>query len=123
MAEVLTGPRAISPAALEEMHALYRQGGKDRLMAPHIVYQDPTCPYSGCGQHMQAIDFRVEAYGKAVHDPLVLAWWNDQGFAGKCPRCGGWIHFTIRGKKAIKPAEAAQLLRLPDDWHVVATIL
>jgi hypothetical protein len=68
-------------------------------------------------------DSVVEAYGKAVHDPLVLAWWNDQGFAGKCPRCGGWIHFTIRGKKAIKPAEAAQILRLPDDWHVVATIL
>ena len=105
------------------MHALYRQGGKDRRMAPHIVYEDPTCPHSGCEQHLQAIDFRVEAYGKAVHDPLVLAWWNDTGFAGQCPRCGGWIHFTIRGKKAITPAEAAQLLRLPDDWHLVATIL
>ena len=31
------------------------------------------------------------------------------GFAGQCPACGGWIHFTIRGKQAITAEEAAQL--------------
>jgi hypothetical protein len=123
MANVIAEPRATKPTELDEMHALYRQGGMDRRMAPHIVYAEPNCPHPGCDQHLQAIDFRVEAYGKSVHDPLVLAWWDDTGFAGRCPRCGGWIHFTIRGKKAITPAEAAQLPRLPDDWHSVATIL
>jgi hypothetical protein len=72
---------------------------------------------------MQAIDFRREAYGPAVHDPLVRAWWNDTGIAGRCPQCGGWIHFTIRGKRAITPAEAAALPQLPADWHKQAIIL
>jgi hypothetical protein len=105
------------------MHALYRQGGLNRQMAPHIVYHEENCPHAGCGQRMQAIDFCVEAYGPAVHDPLVRAWWDDTGFAGKCPHCGGWIHFTIRGKQAITPAEAAQLPQLPDDWHAHAVIV
>jgi len=72
---------------------------------------------------MQAIDFRLEAHGRAVHDPLVRAWWSDVGFAGRCPQCGGWIHFTIRAKRAITAAEAAQLPQLPDNWHTLATIL
>ena len=118
-------PRSTLPTAeeLERMHALYREGGEDRRMAPHIVYAEPDCPHAGCGQRMQAVDFRVESYGPAVHDPLVRAWWNDTGFAGRCPRCGGWIHFTIRGKRAIPAAEAAQLPQLPDDWHTNAIIL
>lgn len=108
---------------LERMHALYREGGLKRRMAPDIMYADPDCPHPGCGQRLQGIDFRVENYGPAVHDPLVQAWWTDQGFAGRCPKCGGWIHFTIRGKQAITPAEAAQLPQLPDDWHANAMIL
>jgi hypothetical protein len=71
---------------------------------------------------MQAIDFRVEANGPAVHDPLIDAWWNDTDFAGRCPRCGGWIHFTIRGKRPITAGEAASLPKLPDDWHNQANI-
>lgn len=51
------------------------------------------------------------------------AWWNDLGFAGRCPRCGGWIHFTIRGKNAITAEEAAGYPQLPADWHAKATIL
>jgi hypothetical protein len=123
MADVLTEREGPKPAELAEMDAFYRQGGKKRRMAPHIVYSDPHCPHLGCGLHLQAIDFRVEAYGKAILDPLVLAWWNDTGFVGQCPRCGGWIHFTIGGKKAMTPAQAADLPHLPDDWHQVATIL
>jgi hypothetical protein len=72
---------------------------------------------------MQAIDFRREFYGPAIHDPLVRAWWDDTGFAGKCPQCGGWVHFTIRGKQAISAEEAQALPQLPDDWHANAVIL
>jgi hypothetical protein len=72
---------------------------------------------------MQAIDFRLEAYGPAVHDPLVRAWWNDTGFAGRCPRCGQWIHFTIRSKETISAEEAGQLPQLPDDWYVNALVV
>jgi hypothetical protein len=121
MAEVSTA--IPSTSELEKMHAVYRKGGQERHMAPHIVYQASDCPHLGCGFHMQAIDFRVEAYGRAIHDPLVQAWWNDTGFVGRCPQCGGWIHFTIRDKKAISAAEAAQLPQLPDDWHTKAIIL
>ncbi len=112
-----------TPEELNQMHVLYRQGGQDRQMAPHIVYSDATCPHALCTRKMQAIDFRVESYGPAIHDPLVRAWWDDSGFAGRCPQCGGWIHFTIRTKHAISSAEAAQLLQLPDDWHKAAIIL
>jgi hypothetical protein len=119
-------PKTISTPtaeALERMHAVYRKGGQDRSMAPHIVYPDANCPYPGCDQPLQAIDFRVEAYGPVVHDPLVRSWWNDVGFAGRCPRCGRWIHFTIRGKQAITDEEAAKLPRLPDAWASHAVIL
>jgi len=72
---------------------------------------------------MQAIDFRPEDHGRAVHDPLVLSWWNDTGFVGKCLRCGGWIHFTIGAKRAVTDEEAAWYPQLPDNWHDAATIL
>jgi hypothetical protein len=72
---------------------------------------------------MQALDFRLEGYGGAVHEPLVSAWWSDTGFAGRCPRCGGWIHFTIQAKRAITPEEAANYPQPPDDWHDKATVL
>jgi hypothetical protein len=109
-------------AELEQMHALYREGGAKRNMAPHAIYADEGCPL-GCGQRLKAIDFRVEAYGPAIHNPLVRAWWADVGFAGRCPHCGGWVHFTIRGKRAITADEASRLPCLPDDWHTVADIL
>ncbi len=107
----------------EQMHALYRQGGQERRMAPHIVYHEALCPHEGCDQPMQAIDFRLEDHGRSVHDPLVRAWWNDMGFAGRCPRCDGWIHFTIRAKRAITAEEAAGIPQLPNDWSLNATIL
>jgi len=120
---ITTGtPRTPTAEELERMHSAYRKGGGERHLAPHIVYAEPACPH-GCGCHMQAIDFRLEAYGPTVHDPLVRAWWADAGFAGRCPQCGGWIHFTIGGKKAITPEQADQLLKMPDDWHVGAVIL
>ncbi len=107
----------------ERMHDLYRGGGEKRQMAPHIVYPEAVCPHPGCEQPMQAIDFRLEDRGRAVHDPLVRAWWDDTGFAGRCPRCGGWIHFTLGAKRAVSAEEAARLPHLPDRWADGATIL
>ncbi len=123
MARVSTIPAAPTTTELEQMHQVYRRGGEARQRAPHIVYTDDTCPHAGCAQRMQGIDFRLEAYGPMVHDPLVRAWWNDTGFAGRCPRCGGWIHFTLRGKSAVSAEEAKPLPQLPDDWHQTALIL
>jgi len=110
-------------ADLERMHALHLKHGQERQMAPHVVYHDSLCPYPGCGYKLQALDFCLEHYGPGVHDPLVTAWWNDTGFAGRCPHCGGWIHFTIRSKLAISAEEAAALPQLPDDWQDHALIL
>ena len=113
---------APTSAERERMHDLYREGGAKRKMAPHAIYAEEGCPH-GCGFRLQAIDFRLEDYGPAVHDPLVRAWWSDTGFAGRCPNCSQWIHFTIRGKRAISADEADHLPKLPDDWSTVALIL
>ena len=122
MAETSSGALTPTTEDLNQMHALYRQGGQDRQMAPHIVYPEPTCPHVGCGEPMQAIDFRLKDHGHAVHDPL-RAWGNDTGFVGRCPHCDGWILFTIRSKRALTADEAGQYPQLPDDWHAHATIL
>jgi hypothetical protein len=105
------------------MHTLYLQGGAQRAMAPHVVYRDSECPHDGCHFGLQAINFRLEAFGRAMHDPLVTAWWADTGFAGKCPGCGGWIHFTVRGKSALNESEAGKLPQLPYNWATEAVIL
>ncbi|MFO0949953.1 MAG: hypothetical protein U0835_02145 [Isosphaeraceae bacterium] len=105
------------------MHALYLRGGRESLMAPHVVYAEGSCPYPGCGQPMQAIDFRLEDFGRDVHDRLVRAWWNDTGFVGRCPHCQGWIHFTIRSKRAVSEDEAARYPQLPEGWYDGATVL
>ena len=98
-------------------------GGPGTTDGPSCRLYRASCPHDDCDQQMQAIDFRLEDHGRSAHDPLVRDWWNDQGFAGRCPRCGGWIHFTIRGKTAITAEQAAGYLQLPDDWHAKATIL
>jgi hypothetical protein len=92
-------------------------------MAPHIVYPEPACPHVGCGQPMQAIDFRLKDHGRTPHDRLLRAWWNDTGFVGRCTHCDGWIHFGIRSKRAVTVDEVSQYLQLPDDWHAHAIIL
>jgi hypothetical protein len=123
MAEASTRTKAPTASELEVMHDVYRQGGQERQVATHVVYPDAACPHAGCGQAMQAIDFRLEGHGRAVHDPLVRAWWDDTGFVGRCPHCRGWIHFTIRAKRAVTPEEAARYPQLPDNWSDNATIL
>jgi hypothetical protein len=123
MAELSSDLTAQAAEELERMHTLYRRGGQERQMAPQIVYPEPTCPHADCGEPMQAIDFRLDGHGRAVHDSLVRAWWNDTGFVGQCPHCNRWIHFTIRSKRAITADEAARFSHLPDDWHAKATVL
>ena len=113
----------LSAADLEQMHAVYRQGGADQSEAAHVIYQHAGCPHEGCSQQLRGIDFRLEAFGPAVHDPLVRAWWDDRGFVGRCPTCNRWIHFTIRQKRAVDDATAAALPQLPADWVSEATIL
>ncbi|MEX2169045.1 MAG: hypothetical protein WD851_07025 [Pirellulales bacterium] len=120
MATETLGPTA---AQLEQMHTLYRQGGADRAKAPHVIYAESNCPYEGCSQSLQAIDFRLEAFGRSIHDPLVRVWWNDVGFVGKCPSCGGWVHFTIRGKLAVDDAHAQTQPQLPANWADEALVL
>jgi hypothetical protein len=123
MADVSTRSKAPAAGEWDQMHDLYRRGGQERRRAPHIVYSDASCPHDGCEQRLQAINFRLEDHGRSVHDPLVRAWWDDTGFAGRCPGCGGWIHFTLRAKRALTAAEAARYPQLPENWHTGATIL
>jgi hypothetical protein len=123
MAEMSTGSMARAAEELDQMHVFYRRGGQERSMAPHIVYPDADCPHNGCGHPIQAIDFRLEAHGRSIHYPLIRAWWDDTGFVGCCPRCGGWIHFTIRAKCAVTAEEAARYPQLPDNWYAIAIIL
>jgi hypothetical protein len=109
-------PSAAELEEIERTYVLYSEGGAQLPQAPRAVYADDTCPHPGCGQQMWAIDFGVQAYGPAVRDPLVRAWWADEGFAGRCPKCSAWVHFTIRDKRAVSADEAAQLPQLPDGW-------
>jgi hypothetical protein len=110
-------------AQQDAMHLVYRQAGAEREMAPHVAYRDAGCPHEGCGQSLHAIDFRLAAFGRGVHDALVRAWWDDVGFVGRCPACHGWIHFTIRGKQAMEESEAQSLPQLPANWADEAVIL
>jgi hypothetical protein len=112
-----------SGVQLEEMHRIYREGGAKHGTAPHVIYHDATRPHDGCPQLLHALDFRLEAFGRAVHDPLVRAWWDDVGFVGRCPGFGGWVHFAIRGKRAVDEQEAQSLPQLPPNWADEAVIL
>ena len=110
-------------AQLEQMRSLYRQGGAASEMAPHVVYHDAHCAHESCKRSLKATYFRLEAFGRSVCDPLVRAWWADAGFAGRCPGCGGWIHFAIRGKRAVDASEASLLPQLPENWADEPVIL
>ena len=116
MASVIRADTQPTAAEFAQMHQAYCRGSLEHRMAPHAIYVDPACPHPGCHHRLQGIDFRIEDYGPPVHDKLLRAWWTDTGFTGRCPGCGKWVHFTIRGKRAITELEALQLPQLPDDW-------
>jgi hypothetical protein len=116
-------PNAPAPSELEELDRFYREGGLEAMASPHVHYDDPQCPH-GCQQRLEWIDFKLELHNDpdGVYKPLVRAWWQGTGFAGRCPRCRGWIRFTTLRKEAIDDLRADGLPRLPDDWHAVAQI-
>ena len=90
-------------------------------MAPHAVYAEPDCPHPGCNQRIEAVDFQIELHPDAalIYQPLTLAYFRGDGFAGRCPGCSRWIWFRLAGralKVAITEDQSLQLSRLPDDW-------
>jgi hypothetical protein len=112
----------LSTSEIEQLDRFYRAGGLKNMASPHIHYDDPNCPHAGCTHKMEWIDFRVELHGdpEGVYRPLVRSWWEGKGFAGRCPGCGRWVHFTTLRMTAISDEEATHLPRLPDSWHSVA---
>jgi hypothetical protein len=113
---------ALSRSELEEYDRIFREGGLRAMASPQVHYQDPNCPHPGCSQKMEWIDFKLALFGdpEGVYKPLVRAWWDGTGFAGRCPGCGGWIRFTTLRMEAIGDEQAARLPRLPDNWSTVA---
>src|SRR5437016_4755212 len=109
-------------AADTELDRFYREGGLRRMASPHIHYHEPGCPHSGCNHKMEWFDFQLELFGdpEGIYKPLVRAWWEGTGFAGRCPSCGGWVHFTTLEKHAVSDDEAKGLPLLPDNWAAVA---
>ncbi len=107
---------------IEELDRFYREGGLRQMATPHVHYDDPSCPHPGCKHKMEWIDFRLELFGdpEGIYKPLVLAWWNGTGFAGRCPSCNGWIRFTTLRMEPLSDEEASRLPRLPKKWWVVA---
>jgi hypothetical protein len=71
---------------------------------------------------MEWIDFKLESFGdiEGIYNPLVRAWWEGTGFAGRCPLCGGWVHFTTLRMSALSEESAERLPKLPENWHRVA---
>ena len=114
--------QTLSPAEIEELDRFYREGGLRNMASPHAHYHDSNCPHPGCTHKMEWIDFQFELYGdpEGIYKPLVRAWWDGTGFAGRCPRCGGWVHFTTLRMEGISDEQASQLPRLPDHWHTMA---
>lgn len=114
--------QVLSSRQMEEMDRFYREGGLRQMASPHIHYHEPACPHPGCPQRMEWIDFQLELFGdlEGVYNPLVRSWWEGKGFVGRCPTCGGWVHFTTLGMEAVTDEQAAGLVKLPDNWHTVA---
>jgi hypothetical protein len=117
-------PTAPDATELEELDRFYREGGLEAMASPHVHYDDPSCPHAGCQQGLEWIDFKLELHNDpdGVYKPLVRSWWQGIGFAGRCPRCGGWIRFTTLRKEAVDEPGTEGVPRLPDNWHAVAQI-
>jgi hypothetical protein len=74
---------------------------------------------------MEWIDFKLELHGdpEGIYKPLVRAWWDGRGFAGRCPSCHQWIRFTTLAMTALGDDLAAECPRLPENWHAVAQLV
>ena len=116
-------PSTLPRDEIERLDRTYRDGGLRVMASPHVHYDDPACPHPGCGHRMEWIDFKLELHGdpKGVYEPLVRAWWDGTGFAGRCPGCGGWLRFTTLGVSPLVDEDAARSLpRLPVNWADLA---
>ena len=118
----MSHPAAPSTSDLEAYDRIYREGGLRAMASPHVHYDDPHCPHPGCGHPMEWIDFKLELHGnpESVYQPLVRAWWDGTGFAGRCPNCQHWIRFTTLGMHPLEDDEAGRSPQLPEDWAAVA---
>lgn len=107
---------------LARLDRIYREGGLKNMASPHIHYHEAACPHPDCGHKMEWIDFQLELFGDAegIYKPLVKAWWQGDGFAGRCPSCGGWIRFTTLRMEPLTDESAAACQKLPDQWATVA---
>ncbi|MGE3818885.1 MAG: hypothetical protein AB7I30_05575 [Isosphaeraceae bacterium] len=118
--------KASDPTVSEllELDRFHREGGLRAMASPHVHHDVPNRPYEGCDQPMEWIDFKLELPGEPerVYKPLATAWWSGLGFAGRCPSCQGWVHFSTLGTEAIDDPGKAGLPRLPDRWREVARI-
>src|SRR5260370_23327157 len=115
--ESTTMPKTVTPQPvdIEELDRFYRAGGLRQMASPHVHYHDPSCPHPGCGHKMEWIDFQLELHGnpEGIYKPLVRAWWEGTGFAGRCPQCNGWIRFTTLRIEPHTDNESGQL----HPWH------
>ena len=114
----------LSPEEIIEHDRFYREGGLRAMASPHVHYDDPNCPHPGCDRKMEWIDFKLELHGdpEGVYKPLVKAWWDGQGFAGRCPECGHWIRFSTLKMEPMNDSQARALPQLPIDWWNLARI-
>jgi hypothetical protein len=114
----------LSPEELAELDRFYREGGLRAMASPHVHYDDPKCPHTGCDQRMEWVDFKLELHGdpEGVDKPLVTAWWSGTGFAGRCPGCQRWVRFTTMKMEPLDDQQAGGLPQLPAGWQAVAQI-
>lgn len=112
----------VSADDIVRLDHVYREGGLRAMASPHIHYHEPMCPHPGCGHKMEWIDFQLEPFGdpEGIYKPLVKAWWEGNGFGGRCPSCGGWIRFTTLRMEALAEEQIASFLTLPEQWATVA---
>ena len=112
----------LSPQQAEELDSYYREGGLRQMASPHVHYHEPACPHEGCPQRMEWIDFQLELFGdpEGIYKPLVRNWWAGKGFIGRCPSCGGWVHFTTLRMETIPDDQSVQYARLPENWQRIA---
>jgi len=118
----MSKPETLSRAEVERLDQFYREGGLRSMASPHVHYDDPTCSHSGCDHRMEWIDFKLELHGDpdGIYKPLVRAWWDGTGLAGRCPSCGGWLRFTTLGMDALDDVRANTLPQLPSNWADLA---
>lgn len=111
-----------TPVEREVLGRFYREGGLHAMASPHVHYDDPACPHPGCGHRMEWIDFKLKLHGdpEGIYKPLVRAWWQGQGYVGRCPASHNWLRFRTLGIEALDDEHAAQFAQLPEDWHTVA---